>query len=179
MKTIKLTIFSILGATLLGLGLYSCSNDDTTGVNELEKTNISKNVNRKVTDNIQLHELKIPLADGKLPEKSNFKVLVDLEEETIISYEFDNSIAESLGVKPELFLEYFEEAMGEGALTSLNATPKTETISHSECITKCHANFTNEDGTKKPGRGDCKFGCWKDSTIEILDKVMELIEKLS
>lgn len=47
MKTIKLTIFSILGATLLGLGLYSCSNDDTTGVNELEKTNVSKNANRK------------------------------------------------------------------------------------------------------------------------------------
>lgn len=58
MKTIKLTIFSILGATLLGLGLYSCSNDDTTGVNELEKTNISKNVNRKV--------------GGKLSENQHF-----------------------------------------------------------------------------------------------------------
>lgn len=47
MKTIKLTIFSILGATLLGLGLYSCSNDDTVVKEDLNKTEIGNKANRK------------------------------------------------------------------------------------------------------------------------------------
>lgn len=82
MKTIKLTIFSILGATLLGLGLYSCSNDDTTGVNELEKTNVSKNANRKVTDNDAIKDFTLAIK-----MKYNAEVIMIDELNTLIKYE--------------------------------------------------------------------------------------------
>ncbi len=43
----------------------------------------------------------------------------------------------------------------------------------SDCIIKCHQEFTDENGMKIRGRGACKAGCWFEAAS---DFVVELIQ---
>lgn len=47
---------------------------------------------------------------------------------------------------------------------------------HATCISGCNTQFTNADGTKKPGRGACKFNCWVSTTVKILEHVAEIVK---
>lgn len=42
---------------------------------------------------------------------------------------------------------------------------------HASCIQGCNTTYTNADGTKKPGRGACKFNCWVSTTVQVLKAV--------
>ncbi len=42
---------------------------------------------------------------------------------------------------------------------------------HASCIQGCNTTYTNADGTKKPGRGACKFNCWVSTTVQVVKAI--------
>lgn len=45
----------------------------------------------------------------------------------------------------------------------------------SDCIIKCHREFTDENGKRIRGRGACKAGCWFDAAKELVVNVAEAV----
>ncbi len=47
---------------------------------------------------------------------------------------------------------------------------------HAACIQWCKKNYTDENGDKIRGRGACKFDCWVDTTIRVIDAISTRVE---
>ncbi|MFN3756981.1 MAG: hypothetical protein ACK4RM_08490 [Flavobacterium sp.] len=50
--------------------------------------------------------------------------------------------------------------------------------SHSACIANCRAKFIDEDGNRLPGFGGCRFNCWVDTTVRVLEDVAKIVSSL-
>lgn len=176
MKNFKKITLGILGATILSLGLYACSNDDATTTNNNTTTKQSSTAAKE--GNIQKFYGRIPLpAEFENDATANFSVLVDVENEVVLEYQIDESVSIAYNVDNAELNERFKQDMG-GLLTSLNGEPGNVTNhSHSGCIKDCNERYTNPDGSKKPGRGGCKAACWVDTAVVVAQKVLEFIKE--
>ena len=85
----------------------------------------------------------------------------------LISLEFSDNILVAGGIRSDFFVQNPNALAGE----SENAND----ISLSECLTACTKNFTNPDGSKIPGRGQCKAGCWWQEVKEVLPIILALV----
>jgi len=85
----------------------------------------------------------------------------------LISLEFTENILLAGGIKIDFFMQNQNALTGEPA--------DADEISLSECLTKCTKDFTNPDGSKIPGRGQCKAGCWWEEVKEILPLAVTLL----
>ncbi len=84
----------------------------------------------------------------------------------LISLEFSENILTAGGIRNDFFV------VNAAALEGEAGTGGTL----SSCLKQCNIDFTRPDGTKIPGRGQCKAGCWLDATIRILPLVLTLIK---
>lgn len=113
---------------------------------------------------------EIPGGPETRSEAYTITASLDLETEKIISYSVSEDLLEAIGMDAYELDNYLREQMG--ALYFLEETPTTRGA-QADCITDCYKQFTNEDGTKKPGRGSCKLGCWVDSVKDFVKEIID------
>ncbi len=84
----------------------------------------------------------------------------------LISLEFSDNILAAGGIRTDFFVQNPNALSGE--------PENANDLSLSECLTACMKNFTNPDGTKIPGRGECKAACWWKEVREVLPLILVL-----
>lgn len=127
--------------------------------------------------NIQKFYGRIPLpAEFENDATANFYAVIDVENEVVLEYKIEESVATAYKIDHSHLNELFRNDMG-GLLTSLNGEPGNSTTlnhSHSDCIKGSNRDYTNPDGTEKPGRGGCKAACRVDTAIVVAEKFWNL-----
>lgn len=176
MKNFKKITLGILGATILSLGLYACSNDDATTANNNTTTEQSATAAKE--GNIQKFYGRIPLpAEFENDATANFYAVIDVENEVVLEYKIEESVATAYKIDHSQLNELFRNDMG-GLLTSLNGEPgEGKNHSHSGCMKACREEFPTVDGVKTPGLGKCKAACWVDTAVVVAQKVLEFIKE--
>lgn len=177
MKNFKKITLGLLGATILSLGLYACSNDDATTANN--NTTTEQTVTAAKEGNIQKFYGRIPLpAEFENDATANFYAVIDVEKEVVLEYKIEESVAIAYKIDHSQLNELFRHDMG-SLLTSLNGEPGDggNKHSHSECMANCRKEFPTVDGVKTPGLGKCKAGCWVDTAIVVAEKVLRFLEQ--
>lgn len=162
----------------------------TTGCDVEEKT--------AHTDNnvlVEKRNLTIQLpSKSKVNEIETFQVefiaKIDKKTGELISKEVSENLLDFLGLDSEESLENFivSKDYRNNALRAIysNHTPifnnqnfrisTARESGHSKCIEDCNSKYTAEDGSKVKGRGACKFNCWVDTIMELLDDIKDLIK---
>lgn len=126
--------------------------------------------------------------EGKFENiKITFTAVIDNETEEILSKEVSQNLLDLVGVKTQAeFQDFIDQKILEAEMPAANALvvgelstyaeaqPQKETIS--ECLIRCKDNFTEANGNKIKGRGECRFGCWGEAAKEVLEKVLDAIK---
>jgi hypothetical protein len=84
----------------------------------------------------------------------------------LISLEFSDNILAAGGIRADFFVQNPNALEGE---------PGTATPTLAECLAKCHESFTRPDGSKIPGRGQCKAACWWGELKDLLPLILTLL----
>lgn len=180
----KRTIFSIFGMALLATGFVACSSDGanstSTTTNESMTTSSAKN-----GEEVRLG-IRIPIEELRyFPVSDNIFVTVDLENETVKDIEFSNDLLEIVDVTEDELIDRFQKFTNGSFFTldmkTLGGDPLKDNIGHQHnlCIEACNNEYTNADGSKKKGRGTCKFGCWANTVGEVIKKLTPVIDAIS
>ncbi|AWI24922.1 hypothetical protein [Flavobacterium pallidum] len=111
-----------------------------------------------------IYDVSFKNKDGKT-EKGQMKFVVPDEGNGLISLEFSDNMIKNTSVTTNYFVVNANKLSEESA----------EGKSLSDCLTDCKKNFTNPDGTKIKGRGECKAGCWWDAAVKVLPMVLSLV----
>lgn len=181
----KKTIFTIFGTALLATGFVACSSDDnaneTSSANEMMTT-----MSVKKGEEVRLG-LRVPIEELRyLPTSDNIFVTVDLEDEVIKDIEFSKELLDVIDVTEVELINSFQKFTGGSFFTLDMKTlgesedPLADNIGHQHnlCVEACNDYYTNPDGSKKKGRGMCKFGCWANTVGEVIKKLEPVLEAL-
>lgn len=115
-------------------------------------------------------EFKHPTTSGKA-----FKISAqfDLLTESLVGYSVSQGVLDKLGMNKEELDIYLKQRMGsyyDVSATIINkmqeCTPESgpRLSDHAACIEWCNSNKERGEG-----RGNCKFNCWVDTAIKIID----------
>src|SRR5690606_11203424 len=168
----KITL-GILGATILSLGLYACSNDNetTTNNNPTEQTTVAgkeiRFVNMIIPEQIQSFDTEFDVVveqvvyknvDGQETE-GQIRFRVPQNDFKIVSIEFSENLLEVANMTPD-FLVNNSESLLQAYGDPENDKDKDGGLqgddrSHGERMKWCYDNFP-----KKEGRGGCVGGEW-------------------
>lgn len=128
--------------------------------------------------------------EGKFENiKVTFTAVIDNETEEILSKEVSQNLLDLVGVKTQKeFQDFIDQKILETEVPVANALvvgelstyaeaqPQQETLS--DCLIKCKDNFTDANGNKIKGRGECRFGCWVQAAIDLVEKVADKLKNL-
>lgn len=146
MKNLR-SIFSILAMSLI---MFSCNedNDKAEVVNEIKRT-----------ETITLPAKGGENARGEISGTIEFTF--DENSEVVTNIAMSPNLSAYLDLTDDQLEQMVEaQVLGEG--------DNKDKHDHATCISGCNAAYTNADGTKKPGRGACKFNCWVSTTVQLV-----------
>lgn len=175
MKYLRNFTAGILGATILSLGLYSCSNDETVIDNTAEQQTAMTTTSTATFSFIEMALPAVMLSDDTEFETVVEEVVyttengVEIEGQIrfripdndfkIVSIEFSQDLLDVMEIDENYFIDNSEDLLeaygnpddeqggGSGAVG--------DDRSHGERLKWCYDNFE-----KGQGRGDCKAGEW-------------------
>lgn len=177
MKHKNFLVASVLlgGATLA----ISCSDENDNVLSATEKVTpvvaSAYTVERELTT-----ELPSRAEGGKMvPMTFVFKGVIDKEKDELLRVEAPENLLEYFGLKDqEDFQRFVEDSkfqrdvkvqaytfnrLGGGVKTNPeNVIAGEYSFDMRECLTGCRSQYTDSNGNKIRGRGECRFGCWMD-----------------
>lgn len=169
-------IFEVLFISSILVFAVSCSDKK-----ESEPTNYTE-----VVETI----LELPRKDGS-GEMETLKVTfigTFDEEGNWINKEVSKNVLDYLELDSQLSFENFvedkiAEKQLERALVARNAnssdsdvdTEINEEGNHAECISGCNDKYTDAQGNKMRGRGACKFHCWVETSVRLVEAIAEIL----
>ncbi len=171
MNNFKKISLGILGATILSLGLYACSNDDAATANTTtEQTMAAKDfgfVNMNLPDHIQSFDTEFDLVVEDIIYKNEegqetegqIRFRIPHNDLKIISIELSENILEAALIEHDFFVynpnpllqAYGDPEEDKDKDSGLQGGDR----SHGERMKWCYENFP-----KKEGRGGCVAGEW-------------------
>src|SRR5690606_29828033 len=121
-----------------------------------------------------------------LPTSDNIFVSVDLEDAVIKDIEFSRELLDVIDVTEAELIHSFQKSTGGSCFTLDRKTlveseePLADNSGHQANVgvEACNDYYTNPDGSKKKGRGMCKFGCWANTVGEVIKKLEPVLEAL-
>lgn len=153
MKNLK-SIFSVLAMALI---MFSCNEDNEKAV--------AANETKRV------ETISLPAKDG-----ANAKGAITGTLE--FTFDENSEVVTDIVMSPNLsdYLDLTDDQLETMVNNEIQSTavgaPEHD---HATCISGCNTTFTNADGTKKPGRGACKFNCWVSTTVQIIKHLSPLV----
>lgn len=182
MKNFKKITLGLLGATILSLGLYACSNDN-------EATTANSSTNQNVMASKESYEfVKVPLPDYLqstdieaqeveadieiIDNKGNIfkgamRYTIDETGEKLNRMEFSTNLIEKGLITKDIFVSNPDITYSIFG----SSTP------HGDCVKFCSDNFITKDNLKKPGYNDCIAGCYIESTGRLVEAVGSALGK--
>ena len=149
MKNLK-SIFSVLAMFLI---MFSCNEDN-------EKAEVTNEIKRVETIT--------------LPAKGGASAKGEVSGTLEFTFDENSEVVTDITMSPNLS-DYLDLTDDELEMMVNNETQATAEGAgehdHATCIAGCNTQYTNADGTKKPGRGNCKFNCWVSTTVQIVKAV--------
>ncbi|MFN3639630.1 MAG: hypothetical protein ACK4UK_01805, partial [Flavobacterium sp.] len=86
--------------------------------------------------------------------------------------ELSENLVRFAGIDQNIFLNN-QDVFAQNATES-----EPSQTSHSACIANCREQYIDEDGNKLRGFGACRFNCWVDTAIRILEAVAPIVAAL-
>lgn len=171
MKKIKNFTLGLLGATILSLGLYACSNDEqaTTSNTSTEQNVMAAKdhgfINMNLPAQIRSFDSEFDLIVEDVIYKNNegketegqIRFKIPHNDLKIISIELSENLLEAGKINSEFFIENSEnllKAYGDPEKDKETTTSGNDKT-HGERMKFCYENFP-----KKEGRGGCVAGEW-------------------
>jgi hypothetical protein len=123
----------------------------------------------------------VPGATRALDATFKFDATMDLASEKITSYSVKKIDINGDEIDPDFTQEELTAALiaelGED-FTDLQALEQAQdyvaqTTGLSDCLNKCQDKFTDGNGKRQKGRGNCRFGCWGEAVIDLLKTIAE------
>lgn len=180
MKSFKKFTLGILGATILSLGLYACSNDDAT---------INTSAEQKVMTAKEGYEfVKVPLPDYLQSEDSEAQeVEADIELTDNEGNIFRGAVRYTIDETGEKLnrMEFSTNLVDNGLITKdifvsnpdITYSIFGSSTPHGDCVKFCSDNFVTPENLKKPGYSDCIAGCYIESTGRLIESVGNALGK--
>ena len=161
MKLLNLNKFSkliFIAVFLFSLSfLTSCSNEQK---NERPESNLTS----------EIATISFPNARLSATFDNKVEFFFDEESETVVKIIASDDLLRLYDMTNQEFEDYVFYEME----TLTDKDPKKE-HDHATCMDKCWDKFTSEDGTKLPGRGGCRFGCWVSTAVQIIEAIADAI----
>ena len=154
MKKIMILVFAIVG-----LVLFSC-----------EKENVK--TNEDITYKVEKFSFNNPNSKGSEIEMVEIEFAFNTNSEEVVAIKASENLLDYLNMTDDELESYVFEQM------RTEAQGNESSHDHSSCIQGCIENYTNEDGTKKPGRGACKFNCWVSTAVQIIQAIAPVLAVL-
>lgn len=171
MKNLKKITLGLLGATILSLGLYACSNDEqaTTSNTSTEQNVMAAKdygfINMNLPAQIRSFDSEFDLIVEDVIYKNNegketegqIRFKIPHNDLKIISIELSQNLLEASQINQEFFIENSESLLkAYGDPEKDKETPTSgDDKTHGERLKYCYDNFP-----KKEGRGNCVAGEW-------------------
>ena len=100
-----------------------------------------------------------------------------------IEFEFNETTEQVVGINASqnilVYLNMTDDQLETYVYQQMNVAESTSSDKpkhdHASCISNCIKEYTNPDGTKKPGRGNCKFNCWVSTAVQIITVIAPLL----
>ena len=146
----------ILAFAIVGIVLFSC-----------EKDNV--NTSEDITYKVQKFSFNNPNSRNTEPEIVNIEFAFNTTSEEVIGIHASQNLLDYLNMSDDELESFVFEQMRD------EAEANGSTHDHSTCIQGCIQNYTNEDGTKKPGRGACKFNCWVSTAVQVIQAIAPVL----
>lgn len=111
-----------------------------------------------------------------LISENYFSATIDTLTETVLSYDVSHSFLSERGISFAQLDSVLQAEMGSDYNTLFN----DDKISHlddptfSGCMDGCDEDHRDENGDKIKGYGRCRFRCWVDVSVRIIDAVFPL-----
>lgn len=151
----RLSKITLIAATFFVLfySVYSCTNSN----DEISKNELTAKV------------VKINLQNAKVGSNFNSDVefIFDEVTETVVDINASQDLLNYINMTDDQLDDYVMQQM-EKAADGDDDKPKHD---HATCMQGCYDKFTNADGTKKPGRGGCRFACWTSTAVQIIEAI--------
>lgn len=117
-----------------------------------------------------------------LDKKLRLTASFDTKTEKVLEfniYQIEGDIARDLGISQEELDQALIKELGENytdmaALEQSKAMATADNFTLSGCLKGCRAEFTNADGSKKPGRGGCKVTCWIERIMVFCERIVDV-----
>jgi len=169
MKNFKtLGFVAILIAMII---ISSCSKEETAS--KSENTTVTKSFTVRNTD-----KTEIVIEDALI-------FVFSEDQECIVSLDFSEELEalfDEAGYGMDEIRTMIDEEFGgsiylpfDDIIEAMDAAGKSDD-SFKDCWLDCHSRFTDENGDKIPGRGECKAACFfvaiKDSIDKLIDKLL-------
>lgn len=157
---LKIGVFTVLLTMTVFFAnfLYSCSNED----NSIQEESLLVEKRTFTFEGAR--------TDGSLDLSVEF-IYDEINEEPVSIIASDDML-NYLDMTDDELEQYVDQQMqtyGDG-----DDDGDTKEHNHADCISTCMEKYTNEDGTKKPGRGACKFNCWVSTAVQIIEAIGNL-----
>lgn len=168
----------LAGATLIALIpsviFFGCEQDSVDykkpASNNVSSTGFTKIApddsygNQTNSDDLLTFEDQIEVFNSEIDSTFTVTLIgqVSLNDEKLHSLEISDNLFELTNITPQQIqneIDYINETQGE------------DKPSHKDCMKDCRNTYII-DGVKQPGLGGCRFNCWVDTTVRIIDAIV-------
>jgi|GEM_PF-1668691 len=147
-------------AFFLSFALVSCDTDNNEGSPEVITENIT----------LQIGETKSLVSGTILLE---WDTHAENPHDVVIS----DNLLEAVGISQEEFDQLLIE---NGLIVAKNDGDKDlPPENHAGCIEWCKQEYTDENGDKIRGRGECKSGCWIQTAVRVLEAAAKIVSAVA
>ncbi len=162
--------------TTLFLTLFSCSTDNHYDQSDIESSSQSLNEldGNLITTEVQSSSESYTYITSVLilgeTVTGNYTITWDNENEEMISTILEPSLLDALEISQGQFDDWL------ALETSLEANGNDDDGENaqgpfSQCMEYCQEKYTDENGKRKKGRGNCRLGCWVDAAERIIESI--------
>lgn len=164
---------TILGIAVFSLSLFACSQKEDNAPIEAPQANIITASRELNIEGIAEYENGVPDENTvgcsyALDRRPGVSITYDLDREKIVSWMIEDDVYKIIYDRKGLNRMQVNQAIDKKLLQP-NAVVYNGSLA--ACINLCNDKYTDPNGKKKPGRGECKFYCILDWAADVLTRV--------